>query len=492
MDYEKDKLRYCIEYINPRFLLLDNGNLNVRHLRVPDEHWAEMAITIILSFGGKIYALYRGNVKDGKLAEWQTPMIVEPEDWFSEEWKEQLVNNNDKFQVPESSIKDDVSVQSRYAYIPDKFKPIADFIIDYAGWNLHKDEWNHPVAEVPLFRVLDALIVVTRTFLEQVFPELRESKDERIRECICMALTDVDEQRFKDFGTTLKDCLSWLEKQKEQKSLNISAVSEWLRKKVCNYVNSEYNEFHKCVEYNGSIDKERLIKDFEDVMQKEQKPEIYSPLCDTIKDKIREYIVNHFTIDTVVKTDVNSIVKAMEEGVRLGKESQKPAITSKFNVGDKIYYKGNSRNRYVIKEVREDYYINGFGQRMDMSYTDSNFELLEHLDALPLVAPSKSAEWSEEDEKMLQRIIRHTESEYQDWCNDKYGNSEIVSDGKRSCLERLDWLENRLKSLRPQSHWKPSEEQMEAMEFVIKDYREDGCIATANYLQEILEQIKKL
>ena len=32
-----------------------------------------------------------------------------------------------------------------------------------------------------------------------------------------MALTDVDEQRFKDFGTTLKDCLAYLERQREQK-----------------------------------------------------------------------------------------------------------------------------------------------------------------------------------------------------------------------------------------------------------------------------------
>ena len=163
---ENDKLRFCIEYINPCFPLLDNGDLNIRHFRVPDEHWAEMAITLILSFGGKIYALYRGNVKDGKLADWPTPMIVESEDWFSEEWKEQLVNNNDKFQVPESSIKDDVSVQSRYAYIPDELKPIADFIIGYAGWNLHKDEWNHPVAEVPLFRVLDALAQNGRPYCE--------------------------------------------------------------------------------------------------------------------------------------------------------------------------------------------------------------------------------------------------------------------------------------------------------------------------------------
>lgn len=89
---KEDKLRYCVEYINPCFPLLDNGGLNVRHLRVPDEHWAEMAITLILSFGGKIYALYRGNVKDGKLAEWPTPMIVEQEDWFSDEWLHELMD----------------------------------------------------------------------------------------------------------------------------------------------------------------------------------------------------------------------------------------------------------------------------------------------------------------------------------------------------------------------------------------------------------------
>ena len=43
-----------------------------------------------------------------------------------------------------------------------------------------------------------------------------------------------------------------------------------------------------------------------------------------------------------------------------------------------------------------------------------------------------------------------------------------------------------------QEKWKPTPEQLEAMEFVIEDYREDGCIATTNYLQEIYEEIKKL
>lgn len=60
--------------------------------------------------------------------------------------------------------------------------------------------------------------------------------------------------------------------QKEQKSSSINAASEWLKEHVCCYMNSEYNEFHKCVEYDGSIDKERLINDFEEAMQKEQTP----------------------------------------------------------------------------------------------------------------------------------------------------------------------------------------------------------------------------
>ena len=83
LQVEQDKMRYCIEYINPLHPLLDNGALNIRHLRVSDEHDAEMALTLMLSFGAKIYALYRGNVKDGKLGEWATPMIVDANDWYS-------------------------------------------------------------------------------------------------------------------------------------------------------------------------------------------------------------------------------------------------------------------------------------------------------------------------------------------------------------------------------------------------------------------------
>ena len=79
--------RYCIEYVNPRHPLRDNGSINVRYDRVLTLEQAEHDLTLILSFGGKILNLYMGNVVDGKTGEWSPiPMIVDDDDWFTTDW----------------------------------------------------------------------------------------------------------------------------------------------------------------------------------------------------------------------------------------------------------------------------------------------------------------------------------------------------------------------------------------------------------------------
>ena len=52
------------------------------------------------------------------------------------------------------------------------------------------------------------------------------ASDENIKNCIGMCLTDANEQRFNDYGTTLKNCIAWLEKQR--KKLDSDKVIEWL------------------------------------------------------------------------------------------------------------------------------------------------------------------------------------------------------------------------------------------------------------------------
>ena len=70
--------------------------------------------------------------------------------------------------------------------------------------------------------------------LERIFPELKESEDEKIRACIEMCLTDIDEQRFADFNTNLKECRAWLEKQGEQKPQGKTALEAINEEKVDN------------------------------------------------------------------------------------------------------------------------------------------------------------------------------------------------------------------------------------------------------------------
>lgn len=159
--------RYCIEYVNPRHPLRDNGSINVRYDRVLTLEQAKHDLTLILSFGAKILNLYMGNVVDGKTGEWNPiPMIVDNEDWFTTDWLNSLNKTEEKFECPVIKIIEDKSVLSRIKYIDEDLKPIADFIMDYASWNLHKDEWNQPVLEVPLFRVLDALIQRGKPYCE--------------------------------------------------------------------------------------------------------------------------------------------------------------------------------------------------------------------------------------------------------------------------------------------------------------------------------------
>ena len=72
----------------------------------------------------------------------------------------------DKFERPNIKINDATEVSSRMKCIDEDLKPIAEFIMDYCSWNLHKDEWNQPTIEVPLFRVLDALMLRGKPYCE--------------------------------------------------------------------------------------------------------------------------------------------------------------------------------------------------------------------------------------------------------------------------------------------------------------------------------------
>lgn len=86
-------------------------------------------------------------------------------------------------------------------------------------------------------------------------------------------------------------------------------------------------------------------------------------------------------------------------------------------------------------------------------------------------------EWSEEDEKMKQRILTHLYSFI-------YPNSLYAEDAS----ECISWL----KSLRPQPRWKPSEEQMKIFNEAIEHYSKYWDSEDIKILCSLYDELSKL
>lgn len=93
-----------------------------------------------------------------------------------------------------------------------------------------------------------------------------------------------------------------------------------------------------------------------------------------------------------------------------------PACESKFKVGDVIQFKDGT-NQYKICGVFSDHYINSIGNRMDIYYTDANFELVEHPVSEGLEEDVKSWFFNEISSKIN---VEHTMYYYFQECARRY------------------------------------------------------------------------
>ncbi len=85
----------------------------------------------------------------------------------------------------------------------------------------------------------------SRAMLEEVFPELRESEDERMIKWIIKVL-DEGYKAFFEMDYSKEDVLSWLKKQKEQKCSECSKHLE-------GYINGRVDAEKKLLEQFGAV-----------------------------------------------------------------------------------------------------------------------------------------------------------------------------------------------------------------------------------------------
>ena len=280
-------------------------------------------------------------------------------------------------------------------------------------------------------------------------PELTESEDERIRKELKEAFEAYDIESTWN-GIPIRSMLAWLEKQKEQKPV------EWNDKDM-------------------KEARENLITCCRDWEKGEP-----TTLLPIVAKRAR-----HFLENTKPAEWSEEDKKVIDAACALLSEYAGYYREKDMEAKDLQLYRVSQRLKSLRPqpkqgwseedESRLDHAITTLAENVKRGSAREDFEFLASLPRRFNLQPK--TEWSEEDRRTIDRACVALRA---------YANGELPDILPSEILGYAD----KLQSLRPS--WKPSEEQMEALEYVIRDYREDSCNATANYLQEILDHLKNM
>ena len=241
-----------------------------------------------------------------------------------------------------------------------------------------------------------------RRIFEDIFYELKESEDERIRKEIIGFLRNIPNSNY-----TCEEMALWLEKQ------------------------GGHAKFINGIQVGDKVTRN--------------------------KDGV---LVNLSQLNRVAKKDEKQ-----------GKQKPTDKIEPKFKVGDTITDETGVWPNKKIEAIENENYV------VRCLYTNNKQYIPINTQDDYIIVEQKPA-WSEEDEEMVQVAINA--------CN-LYQDSLVRNDSRfDKAVKAEEWL----KSLRPQSHWRPSDEQVEALQTAIGIVGE--LTPTASLLKEIREQLKKL
>ena len=274
-----------------------------------------------------------------------------------------------------------------------------------------------------------ANIMFSQSLKEEMFPELAESEDEKIRKEIIIHFK-AEQIRIKDQNRYVS-WIAWLEKQGKKKSYSSETMNE-----------------------KGDFD-----SGFTRMIEKEQKP---NPVLDIeipfgAKDSELQEASYYIPEGFYAEIEGNRIV------IKRGKQT--------FTDTD---------NKFIRMRETKPKDISEFLDRL--TTVEQEF-LWEHIAKIRELDKEEQKSWSEEDEKNINFLyelltdlqVKSTENEIKHGTNNR---SEYYYNIKK-------WL----KSLKPHSQWKPTDEQISLLEELVEDNNQRHFY---NILRTLYEQLKKL
>ena len=256
-------------------------------------------------------------------------------------------------------------------------------------------------------------------YIDKIIPELAESEDEKHRKWILEYLYDGLRRADEQFKEQFRSAIAWLEKQKKQ------SIAD-------NDLDEEINRF-----FDDCIDVHEA--------------KLYGNISErVIPVDCYEMTARHFA-------------KWAEK-----KKEQKPAEWSEED--EKVI----SDSCCWLAEYA--------GYLMDKNYGKASM-LMGLTDKLKSLRPQPKREWSKEDEKIHESLIRLYSKEYSgyEWPWSSGTGNFTYGD-----------VVNFLKSIHPQPHWKPSEEQMEALKDAVRLFKETHFEKFHYKIESLYNDLKKL
>lgn len=248
----------------------------------------------------------------------------------------------------------------------------------------------------------------TKEDAEHYFPELKESEDsedERIRKWLIRAVHLIGVD--KDICAdqeTMDEAIAWLEKQKEIPKSADSIPSDCISDAKCENLHNEEGDF---------------VFELRQIISSHRYSDIYG-----------EYIND----EEAMASEILELCKCELEK----QKEPKPSINIEQLKSLMLQYLQEAANEKVDSDIEA---ATDKWARKILGY---DFE-------------QKPAEWSEEDENALKCFYELI----------VFGFTENFCDAQ-TASDMSKWLNTRLKSLRSQLHWKPSEEQIEALSETIE------------------------
>lgn len=304
--------------------------------------------------------------------------------------------------------------------------------------------------------------VISNEVAARYFPELKESRDERIRQFLIRFVRYYKEDNDSD-DFSKEDCLAWLEGQGEQKPCMIQWKGDNL-KEVAGFTGKDKNF-------------EKWFKSFEEY---------------------ERYVLEHNSIFKLFNADgshyevpVGAWIVKTPDGYNVASKAifrQKSVDTLKFKVGDKIRRKTPSScdKDMQVARIEKDYYIcnhiGKFSSEVVPFSKQSGYELIEQ----------KPAAWSEDDEIRYKTTLDDLEAFLED--TKQKPPREILSlMSKDNILTQIqidiDWFKSIKDRIQNQITWKPSDGQMELLkEACDRHWEPDGL----DPLYTLYQDLKKL